>query len=57
MRKCVVAAALIWSALPVGFMAERAQAASVADFYELAKPDRKRPVSCSRSGSRMRRLP
>lgn len=38
MRKCVVAAALVCGALPVGPIAESAQAASVADFYELAKP-------------------
>jgi dienelactone hydrolase len=38
MRKCVVAAALVCGALPVGAIAESAQAASVADFYELAKP-------------------
>jgi hypothetical protein len=33
MRKSVVAAALAWSALPIGIMAASAQAASVADFY------------------------
>jgi hypothetical protein len=43
MRKCVVAAALVSSALPVGAIAESAQAASVADFYELAKPTGKGP--------------
>ncbi len=43
MRKCVLAAALIWSALPVGIIAETAQAGSVADFYELAKPTGKGP--------------
>jgi poly(3-hydroxybutyrate) depolymerase len=43
MRKCVVAAALVCGALPVGAIAESAQAASVADFYELAKPTGKGP--------------
>jgi dienelactone hydrolase len=38
MRNYVVAAALVWGALPIGIIAESAQAASVADFYELAKP-------------------
>jgi dienelactone hydrolase len=38
MRKGVVAAALAWSALPIGIIAASAQAASVADFYESAKP-------------------
>jgi hypothetical protein len=33
-----------------------AQAASVADFYELAKPAGKGPISGSRSGSGMPRL-
>ena len=43
MRKCVVAAALVWSASPIGIIAESARAASVADFYELAKPTGKGP--------------
>ena len=43
MRKYVVAAALVSGVLPIGIQAESAQAASVADFYELAKPAGKGP--------------
>ena len=43
MRNCVVTAALVCGVLPVGAIAESAEAASVADFYELAKPTGKGP--------------
>ena len=38
MRQSVVAAALFWSALPIGVMADNAEASTLATFYELAKP-------------------